>query len=294
MLRRRASLVGIAAVMVARARSVHAAAGLGMLPSAFARIEAGQVGRLGVAVLDTGTGEQAGHRATERFPLGSTYKLLAAAAMLARVDAGLDRLDRSVRYTADQLVTYSPVTAAHVEEGLSLAAVCDAAITYSDNTAGNLLLAALNGPAGLTAYLRGIGDAVTRLDRTEPTVNEASPGDERDTTSPAAMLADIMALTEGTALSKPSSQLLQGWLKGNTTGGRRLRANLPPGWMAGEKTGTADHGTSNDVGLLWPPSKAAPVLVAAFITGGPADTGQRDAMLAAVGQAVATAWMAGQ
>jgi len=156
------------------------------------------------------------------------------------------------------------------------------------------LLHALGGPAELTAYLRGIGDTVTRLDRTEPAVNEATPGDPRDTTSPAAMLADIKALTDGTALSRTSSRRLQGWLMRNTTGGRRLRATLPPTWIVGEKTGTADHGTSNDVGLLWPPAGAAPVLVAAFITEGPSDAGQRDAVLAAVGEAVASAWTAGR
>lgn len=294
MISRRASLAGAAVALVADKRSAHATVGQGSLSAAFARIEASHKGRLGVSVLDTGTGEQAGHRVAERFPLGSTYKLLAAAAVLARVDAGQDRLDSIVHYTRDQLVAYSPITEAHAGYGMSLDALCDAAITYSDNTAGNLLLDALGGPAQLTAYLRGIGDTLTRLDRTEPAVNEALPGDPRDTTSPAAMLADIKALTDGTALSRTSSQRLQGWLMRNTTGGRRLRATLPPAWIAGEKTGTADHGTSNDVGLLWPPAGAAPVLVAAFITEGPSDAGQRDAVLAAVGEAVASAWTAGR
>jgi beta-lactamase class A len=291
MISRRAGLGGCAVALLMAARSARGAEELAPLSAVFARIEAAQAGRLGVAVLDTGTGQRAGHRTQERFPLGSTYKLLAAAAVLARVDAGEDRLDRIVRYGREQLVSYSPVTEAHAGDGMTLAAVCDAAITYSDNTAGNLLLGVLGGPAGLTAYLRSLGDGVTRLDRTEPTVNEATPGDPRDTTSPAAMLADLQALTDG-AVSRDSRQRLEDWLKRNTTGGRRLRANLPPGWLAGEKTGTADHGTSNDVGLLWPPGGAAPVLVAAFITEGPADAGQRDAMLAAVGTAVAGAWAA--
>ena len=280
--------VACAAGVGSRAR---AADGPGTLSAALARIEAAGAGRLGVAVLDSGRGTRAAHRGGERFPLGSTYKLLAAGAVLARVDAGQDSLDRRVRFGRDTLVTYSPVTERHAGgEGMTLDAVCDAAITYSDNTAGNLLLEPLGGPAGLTAWLRGLGDGASRLDRIEPALNEATPGDPRDTTTPAAMLADLQALLLGPTLTAGSRNRLQAWLRRNRTGDKRLRAKLPPGWNAGEKTGTSDHATSNDVGLLWPPNGAAPVLVAAFLTEGPDDPGARDAMLAAVGSAVADAW----
>lgn len=295
----------------ARAR---AQGGFDGLASAFARIEAERGGRLGVAVLDTsvmpsgdervqarsslrdgslrdGGGRRVGHRRDERFPMGSTYKVLAAGAVLARADAGRDNMDRLIRFTREDLVTYSPVTEARAGgDGMTLAALCEATMTTSDNTAGNLLLDVLGGPAGLTAYLRALGDGVTRLDRMETALNEARPGDPRDTTSPAAMLADLHALTLGDALSAPARERLQGWLRDNKTGGARLRAKLPPGWRAGEKTGTAANGTSNDVGLLWPPGGGAPVLVAAYLTQGPADGAVRDAALADVGAAIAAAW----
>ena len=275
----------------APARRAHAAGGFAGLPGTFARIEAGRGGRLGVAVLDTGSSRQAGHRQDERFPLGSTYKLLAAGAVLARADAGQDRMDRRLHYTEGDLVTYSPETEKHVgDDGMTLAALCEAAITLSDNTAGNLLLGVLGGPQGFTSVLRSLGDGVTRLDRMETALNEARPGDPRDTTSPGSMLADLAALTVGPALSQAARMTLLGWLRHNTTGGARLRARLPSGWGAGEKTGTADHGTSNDVGLLWPPGGGAPVLVAAYLTEGPPDGGVRDAALADVGAAVAEAW----
>ncbi len=273
------------------ARRAEAAEGFAGLSAGFARIEAERGGRLGVAVLDTGSGRRAGHRQNERFPIGSTFKLLAAAAVLARVDAGQDSMARRIRFTREDLVTYSPVTGTQVSgDGMTLAALCEAAITVSDNTAGNLLLGVRGGPAGLTAYLRGLGDNVTRLDRMETALNEARPGDPRDTTSPAAMLADLQALTLGNALSARARETLQGWLRRNKTGDARLRARLPQGWQAGEKTGTSANGTSNDVGLLWPLGGGAPVLVAAYLTEGSADGGVRDAILAAVGAAVATAW----
>ena len=179
------------------------------LQGEFARIEAKSGGRLGVAVLDTRDGSRTGHRADERFAMCSTFKLLAGAAVLARHDAGKEQLDRRIRYGAKDLVTYSPVTEKHVATGMTLAELCDAAIALSDNTAGNLLLAALGGPEGLTAFARTLGDGVTRLDRIEPALNEAAPGDPRDTTTPAAMAANIRALVLGDALSAPSREQLK-------------------------------------------------------------------------------------
>jgi beta-lactamase class A len=268
-----------------RARAAH---GHADLARAIARIEATHGGRLGVAVLDTANGQQTGHRQDERFPLCSTFKLLAAGAVLAHVDAGRESLERRIRISEQDVVPYSPVTKTHVGgEGMTLAVICEAAITLSDNTAGNLMLGAIGGPAGLTTYLRSLGDTMTRLDRWETALNEARPGDPRDTTTPASMLADLRALTLGSALSASGKAQLLTWLRGNKVGDARLRAKLPQGWQVADKTGTGDHCTSNDVGLLWPPDRAAPVLVAAYLTEGSTDRAVRDAALADVGAAAA-------
>ena len=252
-----------------------------------ARVEAASGGRLGVAVLDTFSDSRVGHRADERFPMLSTFKLLAAAAVLARVDAGKEQLDRRIRFQPSDVVVNSLVTRDRAGgDGMSLEALCEAAMIVSDNTAGNLLLASLGGPAGLTAYARSLGDIVTRLDRTEPELNEALPGDPRDTTSPAAMLSNLRTLALGNVLSPQSRERLTAWLIGNKTGDTRLRAGLPPGWRVGDKTGTGERGTTNDVGIVWPPGRK-PVLVAIYLTGTPAEAAQRNATLAAVGRAVA-------
>ncbi|MFH5924781.1 class A beta-lactamase [Roseomonas xinghualingensis] len=250
------------------------------------RLEAASGGRLGVMVIDTGTGSRAGYRANERFPMCSTFKVLAAAAVLARVDAGKERLDRLVPYGSGDLVVYSPVTKERTGAGMTLAELCAAAITLSDNTAGNLLLANIGGPAGFTAYMRSLGDEVTRLDRIEPALNEALPGDPRDTTSPAAMASSLQALALGTALSATSRAQLVQWLLDNKTGDTRLRARLPAGWRVGDKTGSGDQGTANDVGILWPPG-GAPIIVSAYLTETRAGMDERSAILAAVGEAVA-------
>jgi beta-lactamase class A len=289
MISRRRFTAGMGAAVVAPAFAARPgrAGGFADLARVFARIEAQSRGRLGVAVLDTGSGAQAGHRADQRFAMCSTFKLLASAAVLARVDAGAEQLDRRVRYTAEDLVTYSPTTERHVATGMTLAELCEAAITLSDNTAGNLLLAAIGGPAGFTAYARALGDGVTRLDRTEPALNEAVPGDPRDTTAPAAMLGNLRSLVLGTALSAGSRERLVCWMVGNRTGDARLRAGLP-GWRVGDKTGSGRRGSTNDIGVAWPP-QGAPVVITAYLTQTAIPAEQRNAALAAVGRAVAAA-----
>jgi beta-lactamase class A len=251
------------------------------------KIEQESGGRLGVAALDTATGAPALHRADERFPMCSTFKLLAASAILARVDAGREHLDRRIRFETSDLAEYSPITKERIGgEGMSLAELCEAAMTVSDNTAANLLLAALDGPAGVTAYARTLGDAVTRLDRIEPDLNEAVPGDLRDTTSPAAMLSNLHALLLGNVLSTASRDQLTGWLIANKTGDARLRAGLPSDWRVGDKTGSGGRGSTNDIGIAWPPQRA-PIVITVNLTETSKPDEQRNATLAAVGRAVA-------
>jgi beta-lactamase class A len=279
-----------ATAIASRAGVGHArAASLAGLVTELARLEDASGGRLGVAVLDTRDGTLIAHRGDERFPLCSTFKLLAAGAILARVDAGQEWLARRVRFEKSAVVTYSPATERHAGgEGLTIDQLCEAAITLSDNTAGNLLLEAIGGPAGLTQFARSLGDATTRLDRIETALNEAVPGDPRDTTTPTVMLRDLDKLVLGDALKAESRAHLVGWLMANKTGGTRLRAGLPADWRIGDKTGSGDRGTANDVGVIWPPTRA-PLIVAAYLTGTDAAVEQRNATHAGIGRAVAAA-----
>jgi beta-lactamase class A len=156
-------------------------------------------------------------------------------------------------------------------------------VEASDNTAANLLLAASDGPRGLTRYFRSLGDDSTRLDRNEPAMSNCELGDVRDTTTPAASVADLRVVLLGTKLSASSRDSLIGWMEGCTTGGNRLRAGLPPTWRVGDKTGSGGHGTTNDVAIVWPPGRE-PVVVAAYITGTSAEPQARFDALAAVGR----------
>jgi beta-lactamase class A len=242
-------------------------------------------GRLGVAILD-GT-KVISRRGDERFALCSTFKFLAAAFVLARVDRGEESLSRRVVYSKSDLVTYSPTTEKHVEGGLTINEICEAAMVLSDNTAGNLLLESFGGPAGLTSFARSLGDTVTRLDRRETELNEATPGDPRDTTTPLAMLDMLRKTVLGNTLSPSSREQLIAWLVANRTGDKRLRAGVPKGWRVGDKTGSGSNSATNDMAVIWPPGRA-PTLVTAYYTEARATDDERNAVLAEVGRLATT------
>jgi beta-lactamase class A len=290
MITRRRLLAGAPAALLACAvvPPVRAATPAKTLERTFAAIEAKVGGRLGVAVYDNGSGLKAAWRGDERFPLCSTFKWLAGAAVLARVDAGDVTLGHPVAIRAEHIVTYSPTTEKHVGETMPLGQICEAAITLSDNTAGNLMLAALGGPEGFNCYVRSLGDDVTRLDRIEPALNEAAPDDPRDTTTPLAMIADLDAVLVGDVLSRASRNKLTAWLIGNETGDARLRAGLPETWRVGDKTGTCNARTANDVGIAWPPSGKL-VLIAVYLAESDASPDAQTTAIADVARAVAKA-----
>ena len=279
----RRTLLAISLLAVPALSNAWAAADDENVRRALADLERRHGGRLGVAVLDTATMNGVAHRGDERFPLCSTFKFLAAAFVLARVDRGQESLTRRVVCTQDDLVTYSPETERHVSAGMTVGELCDAAVTLSDNTAGNLLLDSFGGPAGLTAYAQSLGDPVTRLDRRETELNEARPGDLRDTTTPAAMVGLLRQTVLGDALSATSREQLTAWLIANKTGDKRLRAGVPNGWRVGDKTGTGENNTTNDVGVIWPPGRA-PIVVAAYYVEARASAEERNAVLAEVGR----------
>lgn len=249
-------------------------------------IEARTGGRVGVFALDTGTGRQLEYRADERFAMCSTFKWLLAAAVLAQVDRGHLSLDDPVGYGPADLFDYAPVTREQVAAGsMTISDLARAAVAVSDNTAANLLLATLGGPAALTEFIRSLDDPVTRLDRTEPTLNTNEPGDSRDTTSPRAMVGLMRQILCGAVLAPASRARLLGYLNESTTGRKRLRAGLPGDWLVGDKTGTGERGAVNDVAIAVPPGRA-PILVAAYLSDGHAELETQEAAQAEVGKLV--------
>lgn len=218
--------------------------------------------RVGVAAVDSGDGHGLFWRESERFLLCSTFKLSLAAAVLVRAAQGKLSLDTLVHY-GRPVLDHSPTTTRNLARGMTIAALCRAAITVSDNTAANLLLERVGGPAGVTAFWRALGDSTSRLDDAEPKVN--TPDGERNTTTPAAMMADIKMMLLGQTLVPDARARLLGWMHENTTGAAALKAGLPRDWRIGDKTGSSGKPTLafNDIGIITPPGRK-PILVAAY------------------------------
>ncbi len=286
------SLPALSACSTSRSREVSAA-GLEAAGRQLDALEQGFTdGRIGVAALDTGSGARLLHRADERFPFCSSFKIMPVCALLARSAKEPDLLSRVIRYRRQDLVINSPVTERHVDTGMSVAALCAAALQYSDNTAANLLIRLVGGTAAVTAYARSIGDGSFRLDRMEIELNESVPGDARDTTTPAATAATLQRVLLGDALDASSRAQLTDWMLGNRVGTARIRAGVPAGWRVADRTGTGAYATANDIAMLYPPLRA-PIALAVYTTRerGAADNGDYDeARIAAVARVVVAAF----
>ncbi|MEU5000024.1 class A beta-lactamase [Streptomyces sp. NPDC021622] len=254
--------------------------------SRFATLERKHDARLGVYALATRTGAVLTHRADDRFAFCSTFKALAAAAVLDRNP--LSHLDKVVTYSEADVDSISPITKDHVATGMTIRQLCDAAVRYSDGTAGNLLMRDIGGTRRLTAYLRGLGDAVSRMDQFEPELNDNRPGDPRDTTTPRAVARDYQELVIGKALPARKRALLKDWLERSTTGAKRIRAGLPKGWTLAHKTGTGNYGRANDIAVVWPPN-AAPIVLAIMSDRSGYDAEPREALIAEAAEYVTSA-----
>ncbi|PRY12531.1 class A beta-lactamase [Kineococcus rhizosphaerae] len=245
----------------------------------FAQLEESFDARLGVFAVDTGSGRTVVHRGDERFGFASTYKALAAGALLERT--GDAELDAVVTWTADEVVAHSPVTGQHTASGLPLRQVAEAAVTVSDNTAANVVLAHLGGPAGLEEDLRALGDDTTEVEHTEPDVNDITPGDPADTSTPRAMATTLQAYATGDVLAPAGRDQLVRWLQAGTTGGGQIRAGVPAGWVVGDKTGHAGvYGNQNDIGVVWPTGGRAPWVLAILTDRADVDATSDEALLA--------------
>ena len=280
--------------MVLLGPAAFACLGAGASPTGFAsslhNLEQRIGGRIGVAALNTATGRYLAWRAHERFAMASTFKWLLAACILDLAQRRQLNVDDSIAYGAAALLPHSPVTAAHIRQGrLSIATLAKAAVEQSDNCAANLLLERCGGPAGVTRFLRKVGDVTTRLDRWELALNSNLPGDERDTTTPSAMIATMQTILVSETLGNDQRRLLISWMIRCKTGQSRLRAGLPGRWLAGDKTGTGENGAVNDVAITWPEAARPPILIASYMSGSTAPLDVVEASHARLGELVAAA-----
>ncbi|CNH11254.1 class A beta-lactamase [Yersinia pekkanenii] len=280
-LRRSLLLAGISVPLVSFVLPAWAAAIPASLDNQLAELEQTSNGRLGIALINTANGKKVQYRGGQRFPFCSTFKLMLAATVLGHSQFQPNLLNKHLRYHENDLLSYAPITRKNLAQGMTISQLCAATLQYSDNTAANLLIKELGGLGSVNQFARSIGDQTFRLDRWEPDLNSALPNDPRDTTTPVAMAASLQKLVLGDALAAPQREQLARWLKGNTTGGETIRAGAPADWVVGDKTGSGDYGTTNDVAVLWPTQGAPLVLVIYFTQRNKEATSRRDVLASA-------------
>ena len=263
--------------LVANAQQIQTSASI---QKKLAELDASSGGRLGISAINTANNARIQYHAEERFPLCSTSKVMAAAAILKESEKNQSLLQKQITYGKKDVEKsgYAPITQQHLSHGMSVNELCQAAIEYSDNAAMNLLMKTLGGPDAVTTYARSIDDHTFQLDQWEPELNTA-PNDNRDTTTPNAMANSLKQLTLGGVLTPPQREQLKTWLKNNTTGNARIRAGVPKDWIVGDKTGTGDYGTSNDIAIIWPPN-CAPIILAIYFTQDKKDAALREDVIA--------------
>lgn len=242
----------------------------------FSQLENEFDAQIGVYAIDTGSNETIEYKQEERFAFASTYKALAAAILLQQ--NSMEELNEVITYTEEDLVTYSPITEKHVDTGMTLLEISEAAVRFSDNTAGNLLFEAVGGPKGFEKALREIGDNVTQADRFEPDLNNFTPEDTRDTSTPKALATSLQAFAVSDLLSDDKRELFTDWLKGNATGDALIRAGAPEGWEVGDKSGAGAYGTRNDIAVVWPPDRE-PIVIAILSRHDTADAEYDDTLI---------------
>ncbi len=256
------------------------------LDETFATIESDYDARVGVYAIDTGSDETIDYRSEERFAFASTYKALAAALVLKQNT--MEELEEVITYTEDDLVSYSPITEKHVDTGMTLAELSEAAVRTSDNTAGNLLFEEQGGPEQFQQSLREIGDDVTQSDRYETALNEFTPGNTRDTSTPAALATSLQGFAVGDLLTDDKRERLLDWMQGNATGDTLIRAGAPEGWTIADKSGAGRYGTRNDIAVVWPPDRE-PIILAIMTRHDTEDAEYDDALIAEVAEATLNA-----
>lgn len=274
---RRVFLAGTAGILMPFPLRTEPASGV------IASLEASLGGRVGFSARDTGSGRELHFRADERFAMCSTFKTALAAAVLTRIEQGELARTEILHFDPAALLPTSPITAVHSDGRVDVLAACEAIVSYSDNTAANLLLQRIGGPEALTRYFRQIGDNVSRLDRYELSLNSNADGDPRDTTTPRAMLGTLQRLLLGDALDGASRELLTGWMVNEQNGKARMRAGLPPDWRIANKPGTSLNGATNDIAVAWPP-KGAPLVLSAFVNAPHAEPAKRQRAIAQLAQ----------
>ena len=250
------------------------------------KLEARYDARVGVSALDTESGESVDHRADERFGFASSLKVFAVAELLDRTTP--KELEKNVTWTQADVdeAGWTPVTEEHVDDGLPLEDVAESALRVSDNLAMNIVLDELGGPEALDDAMEKDGDSTTEVTDEEPELNDVEDGSTDNTTTPAAITADLQSLLDPQRFSDDDRRVLFDWMSANETGDPLIRAGAPEGWVVRDKSGHSDA-IQNDIAVVTPPDRQ-PIVVSVMTEADDPESEDGPALVAAVAEVVLT------
>ena len=235
-------------------------------------------GKIGVYAIDTNDNQIVAYRADERFPVQSTFKLIGVSALLKQSNNDKELLNEKIHYSKNDLMFWHPITGQYVTSGMTLEALSEAAISYSDNTAANLITKKLGGPKFVTDFAHAIGNQSLNVEHYEGDLN-SNPKNKQDTSTPKDMAMSLQKLTLGNVLTQSQRTQLIGWMRNDAVGYKRIRAGVPIGWVVADKTGSGDYGIANDIGILWSPT-CKPIVLAIYTVRNKRDSKSRDDIVA--------------
>lgn len=227
--------------------------------SKFQSLEKEYGATLGVYAIDTKNSNTITYNEKNRFAYASTIKAISSGLLLNNIT--FEDTDKKIFFTEDELVTYSPVTEKNVNDGMTLKEIMNAAVAYSDNTAGNIIMKELNCPSGFQNELKNIGDNVTQANRYEPELNDFKFESKYDTSTPEAIGKDLEYLLKDGNLPPKNLEFFKKIMINNTTGDKLIRESVPGGYKVGDKTGAASYGTRNDIAFIIPESEGNQPLI---------------------------------
>ena len=223
------------------------------------KLEIAAKANIGVYAVDTDSGKIINYNPSKRFAYCSTHKVFTVAEILHRYSP--EQLQEVIHYKEDDILSYAPVTKEHVDTGMTLFDICEAAVRLSDNTAANLIIAKLGGIKNFKLALRELGDDITNPVRLEPEMNEFIPGDDSDTSTPKQMALNLQKYILGDVLNEEQKQILINWMTDNTITDNLIKASVPDNCKVIDKSGSGTYGTRNDIAIIYPES-GKPIIMA--------------------------------
>lgn len=238
-------------------------------------------GKIGIYAINTNNNQIIAYRADERFPVQSTMKLIGVATLLKQSQTDKDLLQKKINYSENDLISWHPITGKYVKTGMTLEALAEAAMSYSDNSAINFIMRTLGGPKVVTDFAHSIGNKSFNVACYDGDLN-SNPKSIKDTATPKDMAISVQKLTLGNVLTPSQRTILLTWMRNNTTGYKRIRAGVPIGWTVAEKTGggLGSYGIANDIGILWSPL-CKPIILAIYTVQNKKSAKSRDDIVAA-------------